>query len=1519
MNYHKLLSKQINKYLPGELQKDETVLKFLSAVNDSYLALERDKELSERAFNITEEEYIELNKKLKHEADVKKLSIQKLKEAVGTITGAEKQNDSEDLLGIARYLNRQINERKSAEQIFTSLITNMKSGILLENETGYIVFANQAFCDLFSVTSTPQSLQGMHGIDSAKERKTAFLDPEQFVNDKIRIIENKLLITGEILELVNGRIFQRDYIPIIIDNKYKGHLWNYTDITEIKKHQYTLEQSELKNRLIMNASLDAIITMDINGQITFWNPHAEKIFGWTEQEVLGKRASDTIIPSLKREAHDIGLHHYAESHSGPFLNKQIELTAINKSGKEFPVELSVIPVKHGVNEFFCSFIRDISERKKNEAELERLSFIIQETINAVIITDADGKVEWVNNAFYKVTGYTFEEMKGKIPGKILQGMDTDPATVKFISDKLRKAETFTCEIYNYKKSGAGYWLRINCQPIFDQNGKVIQFFAIEEDITKEKAAEMQLKEFDRRINLALQKIGDNVWEHNFLTGETVFSQQEFSLLGYSTGEFISTVDLWYSCIYKDDKKLVDDNDIKYKTGQIDHHILEYRIVNKSGKVKWVLDRGVVIEKSKDGKPLRIIGTHTDITQQKEIEKELEATATRLSSLITNLHAGVLLENEDNTIAFLNYRYCELFNITADPVKMIGEVSSKSVNKTKHLFKDPEFLITRINELLNHKKLVTGEVLDLVDGRYFERDFIPIWNEGRYNGHLWMYTDITEKINAEKKLEEQRVFYEEILDNIPADIAVFDNKHQYLFVNPKGIKDPELRKWIIGKRDEDYVKFRNKSRLFLEGRRKLFNSILKTKKLKSWEEELIQPDGKSQFIMRHMYPVLNQNKDIKLVIGYGVDITNIKNIQLQIEQSEKKYRDVIDNSLALVTTHDLEGKFISVNPMVCKIYGYKEEAIIGHFLTEFMLEEDKAQFNELYLQKIINEKNASGIFRVMNTNGEVVYTLFNNYLKEEPGKEPYVIGFGVDISDRIKAEKELKIAKKTTEELAKSKQNFLANMSHEIRTPMNAIMGMANQLNKTPLNKDQQFYLNTIHSATDNLLIIINDILDISKIEAGKLTIEKIGFQPKMVVERVMQVMMHKAEEKGILLTNSFCDSRLSPVLIGDPYRLNQVLLNFISNSIKFTHKGSVDISCSVIEDDDLAQKVKVSVNDTGIGMEEGNIKNLFEKFTQEDESVTRKFGGTGLGLSICKELIELMGGDIEVESKKGIGTTFSFIITFNKGSEDQLPVKETHNIDAGFLTDKTILIADDYELNRLVASTILKSYGAKIEEAKNGEEAIKILKLHKIDLVLMDIQMPEMDGIEATKIIRKDISKDLPVIALTAYAIKGDDAKFITAGMNDYLAKPFEENQLLHIASKWLKIEPVKKPLIIIDDKKESEQLYSLAKLKAIAPDNNEFISRMILLFITQIPASLEEMKSAYREDNFSKVKRIAHRLIPSMDNMGIESLKNEIREIEDFAESYKNSEKLFGLISHLERTIMKVVTDLKANESSFF
>ena len=378
--------------------------------------------------------------------------------------------------------------------------------------------------------------------------------------------------------------------------------------------------------------------------------------------------------------------------------------------------------------------------------------------------------------------------------------------------------------------------------------------------------------------------------------------------------------------------------------------------------------------------------------------------------------------------------------------------------------------------------------------------------------------------------------------------------------------------------------------------------------------------------------------------------------------------------------------------------------------------------------------------------------------------------------------ELTAAKKELEESMKVKAQFMANMSHEIRTPMNAVIGFTDLLLKTQLSPEQKQYIDAVKTSGKNLLVIINDILDFSKIESGKLEFEQINFRLSQVISTVTELMLPKAGEKNIRLSTRI-DQNIPDHLIGDPTRLNQILLNLVGNGIKFTNQGEVKITVDLQSEINGMEALKFSIIDTGIGIPEDKLSNLFKAFTQVSNETTRKYGGTGLGLVIAKQLIELQGGTISVQSKVGEGSTFSFHLKFKKSNTIETGQKNSiENLDIKELEGLTVLLVEDNLLNQILAKKILTDWKLKVEVAENGLIAIDKLEKSNFDLILMDIQMPEMDGYAATQYIREKMlspKQDTPIIAMTAHALTGEAEKCLKAGMNDYISKPFD-TKVLH-------------------------------------------------------------------------------------------------------------------------------------------
>lgn len=638
--------------------------------------------------------------------------------------------------------------------------------------------------------------------------------------------------------------------------------------------------------------------------------------------------------------------------------------------------LHILTIQKNVNDDIRELLKTVSEQKN---ALKRLSMIAQKTQNAVIITDKNGTIEWVNEAFTTISGYKLSEVITRKPGDFLQGTDTDLETVRYMHHQIKQHETFSCEVLNYHKNGTPYWVRIHAQPLFDAQGTLTQYFAIEEDIS-------------------------------------------------------------------DSKRL-------------------------------------------------ILGINT--------------TNARLRTIVSSLSDGVLLENEHRRIEIINSRFCELFGIPLSPEELTGADCSQAAEQSKHLFKDSEAFVERIDELLRQRKQVFGDELELRDGRWFDRDFIPIFQDEVYLGHLWVYTDITERKKYNSSLRSQREFYENILNNIPSDIAVFDSEHHYLFVNPIGIKNDELREWIIGKTDYDYCERRHRPIAIADSRRTLFNAVKASKELKIWEEEIIRPDGGKDYFLRYMYPVLDETSAVTMVIGYGINIT-----------------------------------------------------------------------------------------------------------------------------DRKKAEKEIADALAQQQELNELKSRFVSMISHEFRTPLSTILSSTQLLERywdTFTDEKRKKHFPKIEIAVARMTSLLDDVLFIGRTDSNKA-----AFTPKLL--NIKQYCLDVIEEVSVIGYGAnrveFTYEGSVETIMADDKLLRHILVNLLSNALKYSPQSEM-IEFTV---QSLPERVVFGVKDHGIGIPKEEQPRLFEVFHRATN--VGNIQGTGLGLSIVKRSVVLHGGTIDVESAEGVGTTF---------------------------------------------------------------------------------------------------------------------------------------------------------------------------------------------------------------------------------------------------------------------------------------
>jgi PAS domain S-box-containing protein len=619
-----------------------------------------------------------------------------------------------------------------------------------------------------------------------------------------------------------------------------------------------------------------------------------------------------------------------------------------------------------------------------------------------------------------------------------------------------------------------------------------------------------------------------------------------------------------------------------------------------------------------------------------------------------------------------------------------------------------------------------------------------------------------------------------------------------------------------------------------------------------------------------------------------------------------YKAVVEDGSDLIFVVDYDGNINYHNSSVRETLGYRSGSLIGKNFFDYIQPSTRDDLKTKFRKSQKRAYTEKVEFQFLCSDRSYRFLEFNAInLKHKEGFEGFILDCR-DITERKKDAEELV-------RLQKAKEQFLANISHEIRTPINGIAGMADLLSQNASIEDRETYLNAIKHSAENLKVIINDILDLAAIESGKLRFEKIAFNLTDLVPSLIGTFAYQAKEKKLKLDYKI-DDKLNRILLGDPVRLNQVLINLISNAVKFTHEGYIQVNCSIERERKDNCWVRIEVRDTGIGIPSEKLNTIFESFSQADASVTRKYGGSGLGLTIVKQLVELQRGKITVKSDENVGSTFIVLIPYVIGKHSTLS-KFTFTarpiIDSAFTSQLCILLVEDNDINRLYAKSILKNWNCQVDIAENGLVAIEKVKNNFYDVVLMDIQMPVMDGYEATKAIRlmDPPRKDTPIVALTANATKTDVEKCLASGMNDYLPKPFTPDDLHRKIIVELKIKPsnheMKKPAA------PKAQTFDLTYLKLISNNNEEFIIEMMQTFVQTIPGILNEMQTCLVEKDWTKLSRLAHQIKPSFTLLGIHSLRTSILFIEENGKNKTSLNELQKMTSEFIQSCSHLIKDL--------
>jgi PAS domain S-box-containing protein len=659
----------------------------------------------------------------------------------------------------------------------------------------------------------------------------------------------------------------------------------------------------------------------------------------------------------------------------------------------------------------------------------------------------------------------------------------------------------------------------------------------------------------------------------------------------------------------------------------------------------------------------------------------------------------------------------------------------------------------------------------------------------------------------------------------------------------------------------------------------------------------------------------------------------RDITLQ-EQASQYARSLIEASLDPLVTISANGKITDMNQATVDITGITREKLTDTDFFDYFTEPQKAR--EVYQEVFAKGSVADSPLTLRHKEGKLTDVLLNGSVyKDARGVVRGVVIVARDVTEQKRTAGELteaivfaematsiaEVAKanaekatEIAEDAVKAKQQFLSNMSHEIRTPMNAIIGFTKVVLKTDLTAKQKEYVTAIKMSGDALIVLINDILDLAKVDAGKMAFEQTPFKLANSIAAMLHLFETKVQEKILGLFTEY-DTSIPEVIVGDVVRLHQIILNLVSNAVKFTHKGNITVSANLIAEEEENITIKFAVADTGIGIPANKMDSIFENFQQASSSTSRIFGGTGLGLAIVKQLVEAQGGSVGVNSKVGEGSTFWFILSFQKTKESAEAEPAVVELDTEIRNIK-VLVVEDIALNQLLMKTLLDDFGFERDIAGNGLIAIEKLKSKSYDIILMDLQMPEMNGFEATEYIRNTLHSKIPIVALTADVTTVDLAKCRAVGMNDYIAKPVDErvlyNKIIGLVKKPSAIKPTEQAGSGQNINKKTKCI-DLNYLMHRTKNKPELMLEMISLYLAQTPPLVSAMKKSLHGQDWETLQAVVHKMIPSFSIVGISSdFEHIAKKIQEYANSQQEEHNVHSLVLQLENICMQACGELE-------
>jgi PAS domain S-box-containing protein len=1145
--------------------------------------------------------------------------------------------------------------------------------------------------------------------------------------------------------------------------------------------------NEQRLKSILATAHQAIVTIDQSGVISGWNRHAELTFGWNANEVMGRIMSEIIVPPELREAHDAGLARFMSSQTARLIGSRVEVSAVRRNGDVFPIELALSATNLREDWQFTALIQDISERR---AQIELFENAFDHAPIGMALVALDGRLMKLNSAFCDLVGYEQAEATS-LNFQTITHPDDLAGDLHLLEQLIaRKIPSYQLEKRYIRKSGRSVWVRLSASLVLGSDGTPKHLIAQIQDLSTERESE-------DRYRLLAESASDMIGLYSVDGNCFYMSPSSEKILGYPPEALVGkTVFGFLVPEEHDSMRRVTVRLQAEPAGTTVTH--QTRLRHKDGRTVHV-EIAMRVAQSEEG-ALRIVAACRDVTARTKAKEALEERTTELiranaaaeQSAAVAREAQVLFKGIFDSSPDQNFVY-ELIG-SAFSLNTMNDAAERALKTTsveargkdlQALF--PSFRASGIQQQLEGA-IVFGEGRHTVEEKTAAGEFtydvrlVPLPNElGRADRVFVSKRDITDLKRAEVAALQANVLMhtaEKIahmgyctFDLITQEVTWSYGLWEILALDPNC--DVATIEALIGRRHPDDSE---------EAEKVLAEAIANGALDYENSYRLLLPSGEIRHILARG-SIRHEGGVAVSVFGVLLDISKLKLAEEKARESDLRYRLMAENSTDVIVTSDLEGRTTFVSPSSMAVIGYTSEDRMGHQPISIAHPDDIEELRATFRALRGGEVGKCVRWRAWHkTEGRWVWLESSPALLRDPVTEA-ITGY-LDVIRNVTIQKEqedaLAAAKVAAEEAMHSKEHFLANMSHELRTPLNSIIGFSRLLNESAgLEQEDQRRVRLVHSAGLALHAVIDNVLDFSKLEADKLALHCSPFATESFFTSTVSLLEPQAATRDVRLQVDI-DSHLPERLVGDSGRLRQILLNLLSNAVKFTQDGSVTTKVMLVERNGCDARLRVEVIDTGGGIPEDKLATLFNRFVQVNASVSRHYGGTGLGLAISRQLVSLMGGEIGVTSKLGIGSTFWLEITLPVADAPECGEHHMPTAEPLLLKGKRILVVDDVDLNRELMLAMLSKYDCAVELAEDGVAALKALEAQRFDLVLMDCQMPVMDGFAATRAIRQQTgpAAKMPIVALTASAQPEHLARCHAAGMDQHLTKPLSPHAL---------------------------------------------------------------------------------------------------------------------------------------------